>query len=149
MTVVTAPMQASAAEVAAALHEASGLPEVWDARSVAQLLCTPGIEGRFAICGDEPVGLVIWRIAADEAEILTIGVLPEWRRHAIGRALLETAIDMVRAQGVTRLFLEVAVDNEPAIGLYHALGFEQAGRRRSYYRTASGSTDAAVLVKRI
>ena len=149
MTFAIVPIDATAAPVAAALHEAGGLTESWDAKSFVSLLSVPGTEGRFALAEAtaDPVGLVLWRIAADEAEILTISVLPAWRRKGAGRILLESAIAAIRSRGATRIFLEVAVDNAPAERLYRDFGFETAGRRLSYYRTPTGMVDAAILVK--
>ena len=49
-----------------------------------------------------------------------------------GRHLLAAAIGAMLAAGVRRLFLEVAVDNAPAIGLYRAFGFTDEGRRRFF-----------------
>jgi ribosomal-protein-alanine N-acetyltransferase len=46
---------------------------------------------------------------------------------------------------VRRLFLEVAVDNAPAIGLYRAFGFTEEGRRRGYYQGPNGAVDALIL----
>jgi ribosomal-protein-alanine N-acetyltransferase len=136
-------------EAAAALHQTAGLPESWDAESFAALLVAPGIEGRIACAPEtgEPVGLVLWRMAADESEILTICVLPEQRRRGAGQALLESAIDALRSRNVARIFLEVAVDNLPAAALYRRLGFRPQGRRPRYYRTASGAVDAIILMK--
>ena len=48
--------------------------------------------------------------------------------------------------GADVMFLEVAHDNLPALGLYEAAGFERAGLRRGYYdRGAAGSADAVVM----
>lgn len=150
MNVVTLPIEPAAAKIAAALHRQAGLLESWDAQSFAALLASPGIEGRFALAGttNEPVGLVLWRVAADEAEILTICVSPERRRLGIGRILLEAALAAIQAHGAVRIFLEVAIDNVPAEALYREFGFRREGFRTAYYRTASGGTiDAAILMR--
>ena len=62
---------------------------------------------------------------------------------------MEQAMAAIAATGVRRLLLEVAVDNHPAIALYGALGFVEAGRRRGYYRTAHGPADALILARDI
>ena len=50
------------------------------------------------------------------------------------------------SQGATRMALEVAVDNAPAIALYRALGFVTVGRRKGYYaRAGGGAIDAAIM----
>jgi len=145
MTLKTHALTPALAEVAAALHATSGLHETWDADAFADLLSMPGAAGCFAMMGEEPVGLVLWRIAADEAEILTICTAPDQRRQGAGRHLLTAAIAAVSAANATRLFLEVAVDNDPAIGLYRAFGFTDEGRRPGYYRTEAGPIDALIL----
>ena len=50
------------------------------------------------------------------------------------------------ALGAETLFLEVAVDNVAALGLYTALGFAETGRRKAYYARAGGpAADALIL----
>ncbi len=141
----------SAAEVAALLHAATGFEERWDHNAFDELLAMPGAGGEIAVSAidDDPLGLVLWRIAADEAEILTIGVLPDYRRRGVAHFLLETSISAMRQHGVARLFLEVAVNNAAAISLYRCFGFQAEGQRPAYYRTASGPIDAAIFVKHL
>ncbi|MEO1601956.1 MAG: GNAT family N-acetyltransferase [Pseudomonadota bacterium] len=94
-------------------------------------------------------GLLVLRIAADEAEVLSIGVAPEARRQGLGGALLATAIEAAAGDGATQVFLEVAEGNRPARALYAAAGFTEAGRRPAYYRTPLGREDALLLVRAI
>ena len=62
------------------------------------------------------------------------------------RGLMTAAIEGARVMGAESLFLEVAVDNPAAIGLYRQLGFNEAGLRRGYYRRkAGGPVDALVM----
>jgi ribosomal-protein-alanine N-acetyltransferase len=133
--------------VAAALHGQAGLHESWDEKAFAELIAMPGADGRLALDNAEPVGLVLWRIAADEAEILTICTAPGRRRSGIGRFMMEIAMAAIAADGGRRILLEVAIDNEPAIALYHAAGFTGQGIRRGYYRGASGPLDALILAR--
>lgn len=90
----------------------------------------------------EPAGFLIARGAADEAEILTIGVRADYRGRGFGRALLEHAAESLREAGVLRLFLEVDETNAPALALYRGLGAVAVGRRPGYYENGG---DAAVL----
>jgi ribosomal-protein-alanine N-acetyltransferase len=147
MTLRAAPLSPALTEVSGALHRAAGFAEPWSADSFANLLATPGTAGVLALDDDQPLGLVLWRMAADEAEILTLGVPPEHRRRGIGRFLLEAASAAMRESGVRRLFLEVAVDNVAAIALYRSLDFRPAGRRPGYYRGADGPVDALILAR--
>ena len=145
MTPSFCPLDSAMAEVAAALHQASGFHEPWTAHAFAELLAMPGTAGTLAVIGDEPAGLVLWRVAADEAEILTICTLPDRRRGGVGRHLLNAAIVAMLASGAGRLLLEVAIDNRAAIALYRAFGLVELGRRRRYYQGPQGAVDALIL----
>ena len=94
--------------------------------------------------GEQPEGFVMARIAADEAEILTLLVLPPYRRTGLARRLLEAALGNAKMQGVEKMYLEVASSNEAAQQLYTKVGFILVGRRRAYY--ASGA-DALLLAR--
>jgi [ribosomal protein S18]-alanine N-acetyltransferase len=141
------PLTAPMSTVAAALHAAAGFHEPWDAQAFADLAAMPGAAGRLALDDETPIGLVLWRVAADEAEILTICTAPDQRRMGAGRCLLDAAIAAISEAGARRLFLEVAVDNTAAIALYLSFGFTEEGRRKGYYRTADGLVDALILAR--
>ena len=87
-------------------------------------------------------GMILARVAADESEILTLAVHPDHRRRGIGALLLGAAMARAAGLGATSMFLEVAVTNEAARGLYARHGFAEAGLRRRYY---ADGTDALVL----
>lgn len=128
-----------AATVLAALHARSfPAEERWTASAFAGLLALPGCGGLL----DPTGGFVLGRVAADEAEILTLAVLPERRRRGLGRALLAGWQAEAVRRGASRLFLEVAADNVAAQALYAACQFTEVGRRRRYY---PGGGDALVL----
>jgi ribosomal-protein-alanine acetyltransferase len=117
----------------------------WDTAAFEDLLGGVGVFAVMAEDGD-PAGLVLCRALAGEAEILTIGVAPWARRRGLGRALMAAALDAARASGAETAFLEVDVDNTPAVALYERLGFERAGLRRGYYdRGGAGRADALVM----
>jgi ribosomal-protein-alanine N-acetyltransferase len=147
MMLDTCRLTSAMSAVAGALHAASGFHETWDAGAFAELIAMPGAGGCLALEGETPIGLILWRIAADEAEILTICTAPARRRQGAGGYLLDTAITITAAAGARRLLLEVAVDNMAAIALYRAFGFTELGRRRGYYQNAEGPVDALTLRK--
>jgi ribosomal-protein-alanine N-acetyltransferase len=80
-----------------------------------------------------PAGFLIARKAADEAELLTLAVAPQWRQAGLGRALLKSAMAMLGESGAKQLFLEVEDSNEAALGLYRSFGATAVGRRVRYY----------------
>jgi ribosomal-protein-alanine N-acetyltransferase len=123
----------------AAIHAASFPPaEAWDADAFRAQLALPGVIGLVHPRG----GLILIRIAADEAEVLTLAVTPDTRRNGFGSALLREAMEMLAARGAHSLFLEVSTCNPAALALYRKAGFVVAGSRRRYYPDGS---DAAIM----
>jgi Fur family ferric uptake transcriptional regulator len=130
--------------VLAALH-AQAFEASWDEAAFSALLAGPGVFAVMAVEGDAPVGFILCRAAAGEAEILTLATAPAHRRRGVGAALAEAAIVRVRSMGATALFLEVAEDNAAAIALYEGQGFVRVGRRPGYYARDAARIDALVL----
>jgi ribosomal-protein-alanine N-acetyltransferase len=130
------------AALLAALHS-QGFRDAWNEQAFATLLATPGTFGLLAGT-DQPLGFILCRAAADEAEILTLFVPEPHRRTGVATALIGRAADLARGAGVTALFLEVADDNESARALYAATGFVEVGRRPRYYQAKID----AVMMKR-
>ena len=78
-------------------------------------------------------GFIVYRIAVDEAEIITIGVNPEMRRQGIASAMIGIIEKTLLNQGIKKIFLEVATTNTPAKKLYENMGFKVVGLRSKYY----------------
>lgn len=91
-----------------------------------------------------PAGWAVMHPVLDELELLIIGVAKAWQRRGLGRRLLSNLIESARGTFVC-VHLEVRASNAPARALYDALGFEEVGRRRNYYRTESGREDAILM----
>lgn len=127
----------------AAIHAASfTLPPPWGAQALADTLTSPGT---FVL--SRAAGFLIGRVIADEAELITLAVAPEARRAGLGAALLTGFHARATAEGARSGFLEVAAANAPARALYARHGWQEAGRRRGYYRSADGQArdDALIL----
>ena len=102
------------------------------------------------VSGPDFIAFLDVRRAADEAEIVDLWVAPSLRRSGVAGALLERLASDLAGCGIARLFLEVAVDNEPACALYRKQAFEIVARRKVYYTRPSGEyVDAHVMVHRI
>jgi ribosomal-protein-alanine N-acetyltransferase len=132
--------------VAAALH-GSCFDDGWTQAAMTEILAMPGSFGALAQVADQPVGFVIALAVGTEAEILTLGVLPKFRRRGIAARLLAWVVDRLNGAACQRLLLEVAEDNVAARALYGKLGFAEVGRRPSYYRRSAGATAAIVLAR--
>ena len=59
---------------------------------------------------------------------------PAYRRQGLGAAITAAAAQQARQRGVSRVFLQVEVDNDPAQALYRGLGFRYS--HRYHYRVA-------------
>jgi [ribosomal protein S18]-alanine N-acetyltransferase len=127
------------AGVMAVLHAlAFTAPDAWSQDVFSLQLALPNVFGLLHPAG----AMILMRVAADEAEVLTLAVGPAVRRTGIGAALLREATIRVAAMGGRAVFLEVSVANIAARQLYSRAGFVQAGTRPHYY---SDNSDALVL----
>jgi ribosomal-protein-alanine N-acetyltransferase len=77
-----------------------------------------------------------------EADILTVGVVPEHRGKGIAKALMALITDWANTQGSTAMMLEVKTDNPEAIGLYESLGYSKLNVRKDYF---GAGLDAQVM----
>jgi ribosomal-protein-alanine N-acetyltransferase len=133
------------AEAMAQAHAGAFTPG-WREDEFEDLLDGEGVFGFLARGQDGPLGVILCRIAAEEMEVLTIGVPETSRRQGVAKALMAAALAAAHTAGARACFLEVAVDNAAAAALYAGLGFRRAGLRKAYYdRGAAGVMDAAVM----
>lgn len=120
---------------------ARAIAPAWAEAAFRDLLGQPGVWAE-----TEADGFILMRQAGDEAEVLTLAVLPEARRRGRGLALMQAALATCRDRGVNQVFLEVAADNAAAQALYRAVGMVESGRRRGYYARKPGpAVDALIL----
>ncbi|WP_375497020.1 ribosomal protein S18-alanine N-acetyltransferase [uncultured Jatrophihabitans sp.] len=100
----------------------------------------------YLVAESDDAALLGWagvRVVADEAEVLTVGVVPGARRTGLARRLLAGLLDAAAAKGAKDVYLEVRVDNVAARSLYRSEGFDDVGVRRGYYE--HGRVDAVVM----
>lgn len=93
-------------------------------------------------------GFALIRLAADEAELLTIAVEPRWRGKGVGKALMEAVFSDLLLSPARRMFLEVDEQNRAAIRLYEKLGFSTISSRKGYYPRPDGSAATALVMAR-
>jgi ribosomal-protein-alanine N-acetyltransferase len=98
--------------------------------------------------GRKVIGFAVSRMAADEAEILSIAVAAGQRGQGLSRGLLLTHLGHLVGRGVKTVFLEVEENNQPARRLYARTGFSIVGRRERYYRQAGGDELNALVMRR-
>jgi ribosomal protein S18 acetylase RimI-like enzyme len=82
--------------------------------------------------GGEAAGILLWAAeSGDSAVIVTVHVLPAFRRRGLARALLEEASDAARRQGLATVTLGVHELN-PARALYEMAGFTATNTDGAY-----------------
>ena len=135
------------AEALAEIH-AAAFGHAWSAEEFAALLADRGVFAVGVRRASRLAGFALLRVAADEAEILTIAVRPTWRGRGYGRMLMDEVLKRLYRAGVAACFLEVDRGNLPAVTLYRSLGYEVAGERRNYYQAGSPG-DGTALVMRV
>ena len=133
----------------ARLHAAS-FAYPWSASDFESLIAGAGAVGTAAV---DPAkarlrGFALSRLAADEAEILTIAVDPALRRAGVGRDLLRAHLAQAAYAGARRIFLEVDADNAAALALYKRFQFAPVGERKGYYKRSDGKSATALIMRR-
>jgi len=141
------PATARDAAAFAALH-VRAFPRGWSEAEFERLLTERSVVAERAMAGRTLAGFILSRIAADQAEILSVAVAPAFRRRRLGRSLLDLHLRRLAGRGVKALFLEVDEANTPARRLYARSGFGEVGRRPAYYSQGSGAASAALVLRR-
>ena len=129
--------------------------EAWNQRQVSDALVLPSTHALLIDANGsaveegtkDVVGFVLSRHAADEEELLLIAVLPQYRAHGLGQALIDRLFEAAAARGVSRVFLEMRRGN-PATHLYQKVGFEPIGERPNYYKMQDGTRIDAITFAR-
>ena len=143
------PLRAEAAAECARIH-ATGFAYAWGESDLENLIADPSALGTAALdpANGRLRGFVLSRLAADEAEILTVAVDTALRKAGIGRDLLRAHLAEVARAGAARIFLEVDEHNAAALALYARFGFARVGERRGYYKQADGKPASALVMRR-
>jgi [ribosomal protein S18]-alanine N-acetyltransferase len=122
----------------AGLHIAS-FQRGWGEDEVYQLLIENSVIAHRAMTGRTMAGFILSRMAAGEAEILSIAIAPARRGRGLARPLLDLHLRRLAGLGARAVFLEVDEHNVPARALYRRAGFHDVGRRQSYYQSGASA----------
>ena len=122
----------------AALHAAS-FQRGWGEDEFHRLLIDRAAVAHRAVIGRTMVGFILSRMAAGEAEILSVAIAPAWRGRGFARPLLDLHLRRLAGLGVRAVFLEVDEHNEPACRLYRNAGFSEVGVRKGYYQEGASA----------
>jgi tRNA threonylcarbamoyl adenosine modification protein YeaZ/ribosomal-protein-alanine acetyltransferase len=134
-----------AAKLLAEIH-AECFEHPWNEASFSELLT--GSAAVLASNQQTPTGFVLFRKAADEAEILTICTRGPFRQKGLAKALVQHMERLLIAPGIKSLFIEVAASNQAALALYAACGFKTTGLRKNYYERENGVAEDAHIMRK-
>lgn len=119
----------------------------WTKQDFNDLFQSEGTVAQIVSEADHPVGFCLYRLLFEEAEILTLGILPTCRNRSAGETLLRQGKPELVEKGVERIFLEVSETNLAAIQLYKKSGFQEISMRKNYYSEGSKKSDALIMQK--
>ena len=131
------------------IHAAALPYQCWDKIAITGILAVPHHHIRIAVIDEKAQGFIIWRAVLDEAELLTIAVNPDMKRHKIGSLLLSAMLADISMKPVKQCFLEVAEDNIAAQQFYERFDFTEFSRRKKYYQRPDSNRIDAILMRRI
>jgi ribosomal-protein-alanine N-acetyltransferase len=107
----------------------------WSASQYKEEFSSP--TRHFVVAVDDEQSIIgyagVFAPGAAEADVLTVGVLPNHRGKGVARQLMELLTNWAHNQGSTAMMLEVKVDNAEAIGLYESLGYSKLNTRKDYF----------------
>jgi ribosomal-protein-alanine N-acetyltransferase len=129
------------------LHGAS-FRRGWSEDEIERLLLDRSVITHRATIGRAFAGFVMSRVAAGEAEILSIAVAASKKERGLAGRLLRHHLGRLVALAVRTVFLEVDEDNAPALRLYRKAGFREVGRRAGYYPAPGGKPSNALVLRR-
>jgi ribosomal-protein-alanine N-acetyltransferase len=87
-----------------------------------------------AIVVENRRGRVVAFLVSRRNRVVTLDVLPAYRRRGIASTLMAEFERRARQSGATKASLEVGVANRAALGLYRALGYRRIRRLPGYYQ---------------
>src|SRR5262249_28951248 len=120
----------------------------WSEDEFERLLLDRSVLAHRATLGQRPVGFIISRIAAGEAEILSVAVARAQQGRGLARRLLDLHMRRLAGLGVRTVFLEVRGDRTPARRLDGRSACRQVGRRDGYYTRPGNASGAALVLRR-
>jgi ribosomal-protein-alanine N-acetyltransferase len=131
----------------ARLHAAS-FHRGWSEGEIERLLLDRATLAHRAVAGGRLQGFILSRLAAGEAEILSVAVEPARRGRGTARTMLDLHLRRLAGLGARTVFLEVDENNQPARRLYQRAGFREVGRRPGYYRHGREQAATALVLRR-
>ncbi|MBI4467324.1 MAG: GNAT family N-acetyltransferase [Acidobacteria bacterium] len=129
------PFQPEDFDAAYRLDQACYPPGIAYSRyALREFLGEPGARAWVAEEERELLGfIIVRRVRTDRGHVVTLDIREDRRRRGLGRRLLETAETWLAEQGVKRVYLETAVNNQAAVAFWQQAGYKTLGALPRYY----------------
>ena len=124
--------------------EQGSIVHPWESKAIESLIVDKNKKCYVADLHGEVVCYVGAEIVLDECNIGNIVTHKDYRGRGFATEILGILLDILKKNGVAKVFLEVEHDNVPAIALYEKHGFTRYGQRRDYYGPGK---DAVLMTK--
>lgn len=142
------PASRAHAKALSQLHKGC-FPKGWSHLEFESFFERAGVFAAIAYTPEQkPVGFVLCWLIEDQCDLLSMGVLEEYRRDGVGQMLLDFALVHARSLGGKFMMLEVNINNTAAQTLYETQGFEKFSVRKGYYTNVDGSRADAVCMRK-
>ena len=94
-------------------------------------------------------GFCIFSFNKEEAEIITMAVMPKYQNQGIGFLILNQLEEVLLKSNCNKIFLDVASNNLVALHLYKKAGFKKFGTRKNYYTILKDKKVDAILMEKV
>ena len=119
---------------------------LWTKKQWANEFKKEGINVFGISISDLVIGICVFHVVLDEAQINFFVVGDKYRKKGFGSYLMNHVIKECKKLNINKLFLEVSHDNFIAEKFYSSFDFSTVGIRRNYYKDGS---DALLKEKKL
>ncbi len=119
---------------------------LWSKKQWANEFKKEGIKVFGLLLADLVIGICVFQVVLDEAQINYFVVNQKYRKRGFGTHLMHYLIKQCKKMNINKLFLEVSHTNVNAEKFYSSFDFSTVGIRRNYYKDGS---DALLKEKKL
>ena len=119
---------------------------LWSKKQWADEFKKEGIKVFGLLFSNLVIGICVFHVVLDEAQINFFAVNPKYRKKGFGSYLMSFLIKQCKKLNVNKLLLEVSQANVKAVRFYNRFDFYTVGIRRNFYKDGS---DALLKEKKL
>ena len=112
---------------------------LWSKKQWAKEFRKEGIEVVGLLFSNLIIGICVFQVVLDEAQINFFVVNQKYRKKGFGSCLMNYVINHCEKLNINKLLLEVSHNNETAEKFYSRFNFSTVGIRKNYYKDGSNA----------